>query len=97
MVPFTSSARATTVLSTGDRRPMSPVFLAASSTFSRDSLEQSDTRIMSPQSASLGSSYFSSSLMTPGGQTWSSSGRTSIEKNAELSSTIMRAPSACGN
>ena len=76
-------------MSTGESLPRSPLFLAASSTLARDSLEQSETRTMSPQSARRGSSYFSSSLMTPGGQTCSSSGRASMEKNAELSRTNM--------
>ena len=69
MVPFTSRASASTVRSIGDSLPSSPVLFAASSTFSRDSLVQSDILSMSPHSARRGSSKLSSSLMTPGGQT----------------------------
>lgn len=92
MVPLTSSASARTLLSTGDSLPASPVFTEASSTATRDSLEHSMTFIMPSQRERRGSPYFSSSLMTPGGQTWSSSGRESIEKKAELSRTIIGHP-----
>lgn len=69
-----------TLLSTGESLPSSPLLRAASSTFLIDSAEQSDTRIMSSHSASLGSSWLRSSLMTPGGHTCSSSGSASDEK-----------------
>lgn len=69
MVPSTSRASASTVMSIGESLPSSPVRRAASLTFCRDSSEQSDVRRRSPQSASLGSSWVLSSLITPVGQT----------------------------
>ncbi len=80
MVPFTSRARASTVMSTGESLPRSPLPRAASVTRLRDPFEQSDTRTMSPQSDRRGSPWFSSSRMTPGGHTCSSSGSESEEK-----------------
>lgn len=74
-------------MSTGDSLPRSPLLLAASVTRSIDSLEQSDTRTMSPQSERRGSPWFWSSRMTPGGHTCSSSGSASDEKKYELSRT----------
>jgi len=59
-------------------------------TFLKEASVQSDTRIMSVQSARRGSLWISSSLMTPGVQTWSPSGSASMEKNAELSRTLIR-------
>lgn len=56
MVPSTSRASASTVLSIGDSLPMSPVFRAASSTLSSDSLEQSEVLRRSPQRLRRGSS-----------------------------------------
>ncbi len=76
--------------STGDSLPLSPVLSAAPITFFTDASVQSETRIMSAQSAKRGSLWISSSLMTPGGQTWSPSGSVSIEKKAELSRTLTR-------
>lgn len=80
MVPSTSRARASTVMSTGESLPRSPLPRAASVTRSMEALEQSETLIMLSHSASLGSPWFSSSRMTPEGHTWSSSGRASDEK-----------------
>ena len=55
MVPSTSRARASTVMSTGESLPRSPLLRAASVTRSMEALEQSETLIMSSHSASLGS------------------------------------------
>jgi len=71
---------------------MSPVLSATSVTFLTEASVQSETRIMSAHSARRGSLWISSSLMTPGGQTWSPSGSASMEKNAELSRTLTRWP-----
>ena len=68
-VPFTSTARAMTVMSTGDSLPKSPVLLAASLTASREDSVQSETLSISPQRSSLVSLYFLSSFTTPGGHT----------------------------
>ena len=68
-VPFTSTARAMTVMSTGDSLPRSPVLLAASLTASREDSVQSEALSMSPQRSSLVSLYFLSSFTTPGGHT----------------------------
>lgn len=89
MVPPVSSARASTVRSTGDSLPRSPLLLAAYSTSLRDPDVQSDTLIMSPHRARRGSLWTCSSCSTPGGHRCSSSGRASIEKNAELSRMSM--------
>ncbi len=69
MVPFTSSARARTLLSMGESLPASPVFFATSSTRSMDSFVQSEILSMSPHRARRGSSKLASSFSTPGGQT----------------------------